>query len=377
MARRANPFRPGNGTMPPLLAGRDAELGLAGRLLDELEAGRRPSQDLLLFGPRGTGKTALLLRIAETARTRGLRVKRFPLSDIEAPSELIRRLQRYAGEAGARVTGANLGPFGVSAEPGARVRDVHNLLETWIDHAPLVAVADEFHAVRPAVGTVLLNAVQTAKGTGLPFLLIAAGTPEAPARIRAMGTHNERAFRTMRIGRLERSATRAALEEPARAAGVPFTEEALDLASAQAQDYPYFVQLLGHAAWNAGAHSGASQITERTVHEALEGVADQIASFYGARFLEAVKQDVGTALAPIASLMTSSDQPIRFATLHTTLQRVSNDAAGAPPPIRMLETLSDLGVIWEASDDCWEMGIPSFARYVLQRTTSLPLTEIL
>ena len=34
---------------------------------------------------------------------------------------------------------------------------------------------------------------------------------------------------------------------------------------------------------------------------------------------------------------------------------------------RMIETLSDLGVLWETPDGGWEMGIPSFGDYILDR----------
>lgn len=356
--------------MPPLLAGRDAELILARRLLDQLASGRRPSQDLLFYGPRGNGKTVLLLRIAETARSRLFRVNHFPLSELETRSDLIRQLQGVARLTGTRMTGANVGPFGVATDAGEVERDIGTLFETWIrnEAAPLVIIADEFHAVQPAAGTAFLNAIQATKGHGHPVLLVAAGTPETPARVREMGTHNERGFHTRRIGRLDRSSTNAALAEPARAAGCPITEAALDLLVAESHDYPYFVQLLGSVAWFAAERLDVGKITARAVRAALEDVGDQISSFHGARFMEVGKHDALAALAPIASLMTARNGSVRFAELHATLQRVAREDAGAPSPIRMLETLSDLGVIWEASNDSWEMGIPSFAHYILHRT---------
>ena len=96
-ARSENPVQPGNGSIPPLLAGRETELDLADRFPDQLAARRRPSRDLLPHGPRGNGKTSLLLRVAEAARRRHLRVKDFPLSELEDRTALTPQLQEYAG----------------------------------------------------------------------------------------------------------------------------------------------------------------------------------------------------------------------------------------------------------------------------------------
>ena len=365
-----NPFQPGNGTVPPLLAGRDAEVGLADRLLDQLAAGRRPPQDVLLYGPRGNGKTALLLRIAEAARARGFRVQDLPPSELEDRSSLIGQLQEYAGLTGARVTGANVGPVGVSTEPGQPGRDARELLAAWIGQtgAPLVVLADEFHAVRPAVGTAFLNAVQATKGVGRPFLLVAAGTPDTPARIRRMGTHNERGFRARRIGRLDRSATVEALAEPARSAGRPMTVEAADALAEESQDYPYFIQLLGSAAWDTAERLEAGDVTETAARDAIAETREEIASFYGARYMEAERRGVAPALVPVASLMTARAGWVGYGELKPVLVEIAAENPDTSDPITLFEILSDLGVIWETADDHWEMGIPSFARYVLSRT---------
>ena len=49
------------------------------------------------------------------------------------------------------------------------------------------------------------------------------------------------------------------------------------------------------------------------------------------------------------------------------LQEVAAGNPKGPDQIALLERLNDLGVIWETVDDRWEMGVPSFGRYVLRR----------
>ena len=53
-------FRPGDGALPPALTGRGVQQGVLSRCLGDLVAGVAPPHNVVLLGPRGNGKTALL-----------------------------------------------------------------------------------------------------------------------------------------------------------------------------------------------------------------------------------------------------------------------------------------------------------------------------
>ncbi|MCY4490572.1 MAG: ATP-binding protein [Thaumarchaeota archaeon] len=53
-----NPFNPGSGSRPPFLAGRDGELSMFRKMLASIVDGK--SENIILAGLRGTGKTVLL-----------------------------------------------------------------------------------------------------------------------------------------------------------------------------------------------------------------------------------------------------------------------------------------------------------------------------
>ena len=74
-----NPYRPGAGTPPPALIGRDALIDRFGVTLRRSVDGR-PGKSLMPIGLRGVGKTVLLNRFAEIAEMEGLEV-----GFIEAP----------------------------------------------------------------------------------------------------------------------------------------------------------------------------------------------------------------------------------------------------------------------------------------------------
>ena len=67
-----NPFVPGQGLIPPYLAGREAEQSLLARLLDVIAEGSAPEADVILYGPRGNGKTVLLEWTLREARRKNI-----------------------------------------------------------------------------------------------------------------------------------------------------------------------------------------------------------------------------------------------------------------------------------------------------------------
>ncbi len=157
-----NPFQPGAGASPPVLAGREREVSLGRGLLDVLESGSRPSRGLLYFGPRGNGKTVLLAHLGDEARGRGMRAEGLPADCFADREELIGRLQENAGLARAEITGMQAAGFGVASVPGPRTRSIGGLLASWIGLAesPLVILLDEAQSVEPAAGRIFFAAVQ-------------------------------------------------------------------------------------------------------------------------------------------------------------------------------------------------------------------------
>ena len=89
-----NPYRPGAGTQPPALLGRDQLIGLFGTTIRRALAGK-PGKSVIPIGLRGVGKTVLLNRFAQIAEHEG-----FEVAFIEAPetgefqSQLVNRLRK-------------------------------------------------------------------------------------------------------------------------------------------------------------------------------------------------------------------------------------------------------------------------------------------
>ena len=365
----ANPFRPGRGVLPPLLAGRERELEMAEERLAALAGGKSPTLDLLFYGPRGNGKTTLRLEVERRARERGLRVERFPVEALADRSRLVRRLQERAGVLGGRLTGVQVASVGVTEAPPAPTEDIDHLFASWIgaDGArPTLITLDEVQALDPDAARPFFEAIQEAKPGPAPFLVLAAGTPDASRRIRQAGTFNERGFKKRRVGRLDRSATLAALREPAQAEGRPLTEDAAAFLAEQSQDYPFFIQLLGSAAWEA-AGVGASEVSLRDAKAGAAVCAEDIEDFYADRYEEAEFRRVEAALKPLARLFAEHGGRVSRDAFTEFLRRVSDGDSIPLDDLELRRELTDLGVVWSVRDGVWEMGIPSFADYLLRR----------
>ena len=366
MAALENPYQPGSGMAPPVLAGRASLLRLAEGRLETVAAGRALAQNLLFYGPRGNGKTALLTEIRRRARERNLRVEELPVDALTTEEKLVRHLQERAGVLGQRLTGAQVAGIGVSTTEAAPTREIRLLLAAWIGAGPLVIVMDEVHALSPKAARPFFDAVESAKQESRPFLLLAAGTPDAPRRVREAATYNERGFEQLPVGRLRRPDTITALAEPARMSGRPMNAEAAALLSEESQDYPFFIQLLGNAAWKEAAEA-AGGIGIDAARRGVEAARVPVERFYSGRYDEARRRKITPALAPLAALFAKRGGRLDDPALDAGLLEIAAADSFPLDEVALLDTLRDLGVVWEASPGVWELGIPSFADFVLRR----------
>ena len=83
------PFRAGPGGLPPYLAGRGSVQAACRAFVAEVRRGRPPPREIVLYGPRGNGKTALLVWLEKEA-ARHRRTWRVPLSERRGSSETCR-----------------------------------------------------------------------------------------------------------------------------------------------------------------------------------------------------------------------------------------------------------------------------------------------
>ena len=86
------PFAPGFGEVPPYLAGRLLQQQASLACLDSMRREDQFERCLVMWGPRGNGKTTMLTWIESEARARGIQAISVAAADIETPASLAARI---------------------------------------------------------------------------------------------------------------------------------------------------------------------------------------------------------------------------------------------------------------------------------------------
>ena len=363
-------FRPGAGAAPPALAGREVQQGVLSRCLGDLEAGSSPPHDVVLLGPRGNGKTALLNWFREACRKASVDVvaltpQRIPsrnaLVDVLAPKRgLAKWLPRKVGVAAL-----------ASAEwrSEAAPKDLVLALLARCRRKPLAVLLDEAHTLALDVGAALLNASQQVRADAA-FLLVLAGTPGLPDRLSAMDASfwSRLGEGLLGVGRLDDAAAREALATPLAAHNVAIEADALDAVVEHSQRYPYFIQLWGDAIWQRHAALGVP-ITAALVAATVPDVAPLVADYYQTRYRELRTEGLLAPATAVAELLqaqpgaTASERELDAAL-------AAAGVAEAADRVAMLDGLNRLGYIWcppgQLPPLAWAAGIPSLTTYILE-----------
>lgn len=298
MDPRDNPFRPGAGTAPPALRGRDT-LTEQFDITVQRALDRRPGKSVMPIGLRGVGKTVLLNKFQGLAE-----VRKMAVGFIEAPETgdfrqlLAQRLRTIlldldrsrVSQAVTRALGVlkafslqlpdgssiaiDIDAFAGRADSGILAEDVTDLLvavgEAAADHQRGVMLAiDEVQYLSSDELAALITAIHRTTQLDLPVLLVGAGLPQLPGLAGDAKSYAERLFEFPEIGSLEPADARDVLRIPVEERGFAVTDDALDAILGHTKGYPYFLQEWGYRVWNTAQ---TSPITAADVQSAAPDV---------------------------------------------------------------------------------------------------------
>ncbi len=313
MNKRDNPYTPGAGRKPPLLAGRDPDLENVRALVERLNEGGY-ERSLVYSGLRGVGKTVLLMEFDVLASEAGwattdvqevgsqpdfrvtfARMAARLLREMSRKHRVKDRVDRALGVVKAfsiAVPGAMQLKLDVEAasgiaDSGDPEQDLTELLVEIGEVAQqtrsgALFLIDEMHNLdTPALAAICI-AFQAISRRGLPIALVGAGLPDLQVRLISAKPYADRLFQYHQLGRLSDGAARAALIGPAATFGVEFDEDAARQVVRESAGYPYFLQEYGRELWNDAEQS---PITSADLDVVREIVQDSLArSFFTPRF---------------------------------------------------------------------------------------------
>ena len=365
-------FKPGAGGFPPYLAGRAAALDDLAHLGDSLRAGEAPSQDAVLYGPRGNGKTVLmrefLNRTGDVPDLQVIRLTPDKIPDLPALCRNIVRerpgrslIQRLKAVKRLDISPSETGlpGLGIEFDTPAETRLLPEILDDRISEGPLVLALDEAHVLHPAIGQALLNVVQDMRDKGRPVLLMLAGTPGLKAHLGTMDASFWGRCCDVAVGLLNGSASAEALAVPLQRYGVTFTEDALRTVVEEANGYPYFLQLWGLVLTRNLNHG--QQIADDQVQAAFPDFDRKRRVYYLDRHNELRRRGLLTAATALAGIFRSSSAADED-TILTAIRPCVGDEQGSAQ--ETLDGLVQLGYVWQDDTGSYVPGIPSLMNYV-------------
>lgn len=272
-----NPFTPTFGSVPPFMAGRE-------QILRDIETGfdngpGDPNLSTIFTGARGTGKTALLTYLSQSALAHGwisANVSAMPgmLEDIieradEAASEFVSQRN------GARLKSITLGGLGLDweykdAEKGnwrSRMNALFKELEKFdigllitidevnVNNDEMLQLASVYqHFVREGRKTALLMA-------GLPHKISALLRDDSVSFLRRSQQHQ--------LGRIPDFEIADALVKTLEGSGKSIEGEALNKALSSIDGFPFMMQLVGYRVWEAAGDASVITAADADAGSAL------------------------------------------------------------------------------------------------------------
>ena len=362
--RLTGPFQPGPGKLPPYLAGRESEQALFRAWGGAVAQGNPPPSSVILYGPRGNGKTALLLWLQRhLAATPGVDGVRLNPSDLRTPAQLAEQL--LPGHWWDGLAPKELSLVGFTWRPG---RDrpaptAEEVIRLRASKRPLALLLDEAHTLAPEVGNELLNVSQQL-GEESPFLLVLAGTPDLRDRLSRMEASFWSRAEIIRINRLPEESAVAAIQRPLKEDGITVSAPALECVVRRSHGYPFFLQLWGRLLWEEVAPEQRTSITMAEVEAATPKFEERRGDYYADRYEELADRDllpVARAIADAFVGVSSLPYPEVEAVIRDALDRSGGgaDTAGAMTAMR------HLGFVWRSGPTpALEPGIPSLMDYI-------------
>jgi DNA-binding transcriptional ArsR family regulator len=388
-----NPFRPGVGTRPRYLAGRDQPMR---RFAAMLRAAPEQPANMRLTGLRGVGKTVLLgefeaiagrndwasavlefqpghnredamvsalLNIAHAAKLR--------LSRIERIKKAIGGAVRNAG-----TLGLGWEEFQITYDPMVEQQreDITKALFEVVEMAVekgrdgFVLLLDEAQVVRDETKrsgehplSLLISSIVALQRREIPLGLVLCGLPTLTGNLLKARSYTERMFRGEEIGSLEKADAREAFEKPLLDSGAEVSADA-DLVSRvidEVEGYPYFIQLWGAELWDAAEIATVNDLTLDLLDVARPDIYRRLdLDFYNPRVetLTPAEQDVllGTADADYPPLVVS---------------KLNHAINKTPTNVNvLLGRLVDAGVLYRLRKGEYDYTAPRFRDYLVRRS---------
>lgn len=385
MDRHRNPYTPGAGARPPLLAGRDRELDDLRVAFQRLAEGQF-ARSFMLDGLRGVGKTVLLNEADVMAREHGwissgvvecneddeltllmARLCHRALRRLSLGKRMSGRVERALGVLRAFTFAMDQGGswrFNIDAQAVIGVADSGDPEADIIELLAEVGAAasqhgsgaafflDELQFLGKRDLALMAAAMHGISQRNAPVLLVGAGLPQLPLMLKNAKPYTERLFDFRTIGGLARATAAAALTVPAERFGARFDRDGLELILDRTDGYPHFLQQWGETVWREAEGPTITIDDARVAEELVNDELDR--RFFRDRYEKATEAET-IYMAAMADLGDGRHSSTEIAAhMHMNQKELSVRRAG----------LIDKGLIYNPISTQLDFTVPQFASYL-------------
>ena len=373
-----NPFNPGPGTVPLYVAGRAQERKLINKTLvriAELSKDKKrgksslgPLAPIKIVGPRGVGKTILLHEARKKANELGIHVLHVTRLDSFLEESLLE------GLASASVydkfidqlihnnnESAESAESYFSKERGFFVKHLRKKMK----QKPVLLLLDEAMHYEGSVFESLLKLCQKLMIEDEPLAVIMAGTPPLDPFLAQLNVGFIDRSAIVRINLLSDEDTRDALAKPFAMQDLKIAPAAIDYMAALADNYPFFIQIVGSQVWKIMLKAGKRQVSLALAKKAQAEIEKRLDDYYHRLHSEIFRALLMQHALRIIEIIDMNDGKARDEVILSGLADKPMGEYGKEQ-IEIFEQLVDLGFIWKR-DGLMEAGHPTFFNYCEQK----------
>jgi DNA replication factor CDT1 like len=395
-----NPFRPGAGHQPPYLAGRTLEQDEVKRLLEQ----KIITQNIILTGLRGVGKTVLLEALKPIAYQEGWLWAGTDLSESASVSEETLATRILADIA--RVTSGLLSEEKTTNSIGfsnntQTINDPINYekLATFFNNVPGL-ISDKLKATLELIWnlmsrkdsvkgvifaydeaqnladhtrreqyplSLLLEVFQSLQRKNIPYFLILTGLPTLFPKLVEARTYAERMFHIIFLKPLTKEATVEAITKPIQDSKclINFSAEKVQEIASLSGGYPYFIQFICKEVFDVLIVKIFNKDKEMLTIPKDDIIRKLDTDFFQGRWARATDRQ-RCLLTVIANLKSKSEE--------FTVQEVAQQSKNMlKKPFsqshvhQMLSTLSEIGLVYKNRTGKYSLAVPLLKDFILRQ----------
>ena len=370
-----NPFAPGTGHAPEHVVGRKREFALLEGALQGIDRCKIQEDGLLecpsmaplvLTGPRGVGKTMMLGWMQERAREMGIHVARLAhVKDLLTSGDtLLSLFNEVAGGDEALLQGSR----GIFTDAGVdlpkAVRIYRKMLEAKLRQGPVALLMDEAHHYQDEYMEFILRVGEQLIDERHPLVMLVVGTPDLLSYLENIDAGFLERSRVIHINLLATAESKDGIGKPFADQGIEVEPKALEMMWGMTDNYPYFVQLVGEAVWEALPSEGKRRIDVALFDQVQGELSGDLRRFFSLLYDEmSAKSLTSYALQAAAAIIRQQGAAVGVKDIEIVLQQENSDLSAADAR-SIVERLRWLGFIWRGEEDRLEISIPSFFTYM-------------